>query len=241
MRPAAEGIGLMGERLVADLAGGLFWPAEGVLVLADLHLEKGAAFAERGVPLPPYDTADTLTTVEAMVARHTPRIVIALGDSFHRAHSADRLAAGEAARLRALTAPRRWIWVAGNHDPDLPAHLGGEGAIEVAIGPLTFRHAPRPAALPGEVAGHLHPVARLTGGGRGVRRRCFACDGSRLVMPALGAYAGGLNVLDPAFDGLFDGRRFHAWMLGRRAVHPVPARRLAPDASAVAAQRRASG
>lgn len=233
--PPAAGPVLMGERLVADRLGGLFWPREGVLVVSDLHLEKGAAFAERGVPLPPYDTPDTLALVEAMVARHAPAIVIALGDSFHRASSAERLAAPFVARLRALTRCRRWIWVAGNHDPETPARLGGEGALEVAIGPLIFRHEPRPTAVPGEIAGHLHPVAKLTGGGRGVRRRCFACDGTRLVMPALGAYAGGLNVLDAAFDGLFAGRRFHAWMLGRKAVHPVPARRLAPDAGRSAA------
>ena len=46
--------------LVADCAGALYWPDEGVLVVADLHLEKGSSYAARGVLLPPYDTAATL-------------------------------------------------------------------------------------------------------------------------------------------------------------------------------------
>ena len=57
---AAATITVAGVTLVADCAGALYWPEEGALVVADLHLEKGSSFAARGVLLPPYDTAATL-------------------------------------------------------------------------------------------------------------------------------------------------------------------------------------
>lgn len=222
---------LAGERLIADPAGGLYWPRMELLVVADLHLEKGAAFAARGVLLPPYDTPDTLATVEGLVGKFQPAVVIALGDSFHRAGSASAMPAAMAQRVRALTQRRRWIWVAGNHDPTAPLELGGEPAGEVCFGPLTFRHEPRPGPALGEVAGHLHPVARLRSRGRIIRRRCFLADAERMVMPALGAYAGGLNVLDPAFAFAFPDGSFHAWMLGRSRVYPVRPSRLVPEPS----------
>lgn len=224
---------LAGQTLIADPLGGLYWPRESLLVVADLHLEKGAAFAERGVPLPPYDTPDTLGLVEALAARHRPATIVALGDSFHRAHSHTGLPDSQKDRLRALTERHRWIWIAGNHDPDAPDDLGGEAHTELDLGPLVFRHEPKPGLSSGEIAGHLHPAAKIRVRGRAIRRRCFAASTSRLVMPALGAYAGGLNVLDPAFAFLFPCGRFHAWMIGTGKVYPIAPRRLAHDGGGV--------
>jgi len=94
---------------------------------------------------------------------------------------------------------------------------------ELAVGGLVFRHEPSPAAQPGEIAGHLHPCATVTRHGQSLRRRAFAADSLRLVMPAFGAYAGGLDVLDDAIAGLFAGA-FAAYMLGGRRVYAVAAR-----------------
>ena len=210
-------------RLLTD--GALLWGAERTLIVADLHLEKGSAFAGRGQFLPPYDTAAAIARLGALIARHAPERVIALGDSFHDRAAPGRMTETDRAGLLRLTAAAEWIWIAGNHDPDPPAAVGGWATSELSIGPLTFRHEPRPGPADGEIAGHLHPAARVVGYGRSIRRRCFASDGRRLVMPAFGALAGGLNVLDAAFRPLFDGRDFHAYMLGD-AVHAVPGRRL---------------
>ena len=49
--------------LVPDLSGALYLPDERTLVVADLHLEKGSAYAARGVLLPPYDSAATLAAL----------------------------------------------------------------------------------------------------------------------------------------------------------------------------------
>lgn len=214
---------LHGAEVVLDPAGGLFWPAEGLLAVADLHLEKGSALARRGRMLPPYDTADTLTQLEGMVARWSPRTIIALGDSFHDCGGAERLHPAAHARLRLLQAGRSFIWIAGNHDPKPSPLLAGEWAVEARIGSLVFRHEPAAEGEPGEVAGHLHPAARIAVRGRTIRRRCFATDGRRMVLPAIGAYAGGLNVRHPALAGLFRGP-FDAHMLGRERTYRVAVR-----------------
>lgn len=220
---------LNGAAVRLDLSGALHWPEEDLVVVADLHFEKGSAQAVRGSFVPPYDTRTTLAALEAVVRRLGPRRVIALGDSFHDRKAEIRLAADDADRMRALTAAADWIWIGGNHDPDPPKDLGGTAASEVAVGPLVFRHEPRRGAADGEVAGHLHPCARVGVRGRALRRRAFALDGRRCVLPAFGAYTGGLNMLDPAWRGLFDRARLIAWMIGDTAVHPVRGGRLLPD------------
>jgi len=216
-------------RLTLTVEGGLHLAEASTLVVADLHLEKGSAFAARGQMLPPYDTVATLKRLAALVRRLKPARVIALGDSFHDRGAGGRLGEDDRAALTALTEATEWIWVAGNHDPEPPRGLGGWATSELSIGPLTFRHAPRPGRATGEIAGHLHPSARVVGRGRSVRRRCFAANGERLVMPAFGALAGGLNVLDAAFHPLFEGRAFHAFMLGTD-VHPIAGRKLVGEA-----------
>ncbi len=222
-------------RLELTVEGGLYWAEAATLVVADLHLEKGSAFAARGQMLPPYDTAATLQRLSALVRRMAPSRVIALGDSFHDRGADGRLREADRALLRSLTASAEWIWITGNHDPEPPRDVGGSSAGELALGPLTFRHEPRAGEARGEIAGHLHPSARVIGRGRSVRRRCFASDRERLVMPAFGALAGGLCVLDAAFGPLFGRRPFHAFMLGRD-VHPVASHRLVGEVRIPAAR-----
>jgi DNA ligase-associated metallophosphoesterase len=212
-----------GVDLFADLAGALVWREERLLVVSDLHLEKGSSFAARGVLLPPYDSAATLARLAAVIARHDPRMVIALGDSFHDGEAHRRLPAAAHDALRALQRGRDWIWIAANHDPALPRDLGGTVAETIAVGALTFRHEPSGEA--GEVAGHLHPKARVATRGRAVERRCFATDGDRAVMPAFGAYAGGLSIRHSAFARIFDGLSFMAHVLGDRGIHAIAAAR----------------
>ena len=110
---------------LADLSGALFWQEQSLLVVSDLHLEKGSSFAARGVLLPPYDTVATLSRLAAVIARHDPRMVIALGDSFHDRDAHERLSVPDRDALSAMQARRDWIWISGNHDPALPSDLGG--------------------------------------------------------------------------------------------------------------------
>jgi len=219
--PSEAEIVVAGVGLVADSDGALYWPAQRLLVVADLHLEKGSSFAARGVLLPPYDTAATLARIARLTAHYGPRTVVALGDSFHDDDGPARMAASDHAALAALARGRDWIWIAGNHDPDPPGHVGGRFIAVLTIGALTFRH--QPTGAQGEVAGHLHPLARVSAGGRTLRRRCFASDDARLVMPAFGAYAGGLNVRHLAFSRVFGTLAFTAHMLGAGRLYSIAA------------------
>ena len=227
-RKADAGLPLAGVGLHADVAGALFWPEQGMLAVADLHLEKGSSFAERGVLLPPYDTAATLARLNALIVRYAPRLVVALGDSFHDGRGPARLADTDRATLKAMQRGRDWVWIAGNHDPEPADNIGGRFLPVLKLGTLTFRHEPG-GEESGEIAGHLHPVARVARRGRAVSRRCFVSDGVRLVMPAFGAYTGGLNVRDRAFARVFETLTFTAHMLGLERVYAVAAKHCLPD------------
>jgi len=227
MQPAIEvTLRLAGQSMVPDFSGALFWPAAATLIVADLHLEKGSHFAGRGSPLPPYDTRATLARLADTLRRMRPSRVVCLGDSFHDGAAARRLDPIDRDALASMAAGHEWLWVAGNHDPK-PAALGGRIVDEVAIGPLVFRHQAEPGPITGEISGHFHPKAGLRARGRRLTGRCFVGDGRRLILPAFGAYAGGLDVLDPGISGLFpDGFEVH--LIGRERVVALPRERLAP-------------
>ena len=218
---------LRGELLTPLPEGGLWWSAQKTLVVSDLHLEKGSSFAARGQMLPPYDTSATLAIVERLVQRLQPDRVISLGDSFHDRKAETRMDEADAARVRALTGQTDWIWVEGNHDPDPPEHLGGRASKVLRMADLVFRH--EPTGESGEVAGHLHPCAKVVSRVRALRRRCFATDGERLIMPAMGAFTGGLNVLDEAYAPCFPDGGMMVFAMSREAVIPVSSKRLIPD------------
>ena len=216
-----------GADLVLDLAGALYWPDESALVVADLHFEKGSSFATRGMLLPPYDTAATLALLGRAVARYAPRLVIALGDSFHDGDGPARLMADDRGALTSLQRGRDWVWIAGNHDPDPAKDIGGVFARSLSLGQLTFRHEPTEDVADGEIAGHLHPSARVSQRGRAVTRKCFVADARRMVMPAFGAYTGGLNIRDRAFAKVF-ARAFTAHLIGDKRLYAFAAARCLP-------------
>jgi DNA ligase-associated metallophosphoesterase len=227
--PAAAATAICGAGLQLDLSGAIYWPDEGALVVADLHLEKGSSFAARGQLLPPYDTAATLARLAYVIARYSPRLVIALGDSFHDGGGPARLLPHDRAALAGLQRGRDFVWIAGNHDPDPARNLGGVFARSLSLGPLTFRHEPTHGRCDGEVAGHLHPSARLTQRGIAVTRRCFAADAHRMVMPAFGAYAGGLDIRDRAFANVFGAQTFTAHLIGERRIYAFASARCRAD------------
>jgi DNA ligase-associated metallophosphoesterase len=224
-----EDMDLAGAALCADVSGVLYWPRQRLLCVADLHFEKGSSFARHGRFLPPYDTCATLARLGQAIDRYDPRIVICLGDNFHDGDGPTRLTADDRNSLLTLQRGRDWIWIAGNHDPDPAIGIGGRFCDQVRIGEITFRHEPSATERNPEIAGHLHPVARVASRGRMVSRKCFASNGQRMVMPAFGAFTGGLNVRHHAFASVFEGAGFIAHMLGTTRLYAVSATRCLPD------------
>jgi DNA ligase-associated metallophosphoesterase len=218
-----------GKEFIADVSGALFWPAEQALIVADLHLEKASAAAAKGRLLPPYDTRETLMKLAEAIDRFEPRMVVALGDSLHDTRAAERIAPADLEALAMMQEERTWIWVTGNHDRRIAPALGGEVCADLVLEGLTLRHEPRAGRVTHELAGHLHPAAKLSMYGHTIRRPCFVGNGRRLVLPAFGAFTGGLNVLDDAFAPLFGVDGINVYLLGQEGLYPVASRLLRPD------------
>ena len=214
--------------VVLDCSGAMWLPETGLLVVSDLHFEKGSHYAARGQFLPPYDTRATLDGLERLMRLCRPRRVVSLGDAFHDIGAEARMDEADAARLERLCQSAEWIWILGNHDPLPPKRFAGTAHEVIEVDGLTFSHEPgEPAHW--QVAGHLHPCAVAQKGGRGVRRPAFVTDGQRMVMPAFGAFTGGLNVLDDAFAPHFGGG-FQVHLCGQSRVYAVPTSSLRSDA-----------
>lgn len=218
---SAAPIHLSGERLMLDPAGAVHWPAQRLLVVADLHFEKGSAAARQGSLLPPYDTRATLDLLAGFIRTYAPRTLVALGDSFHDQGGAARLSETDRARLTQIGGQTRLVWVLGNHDPALPDSLPGERVEEYAAGPFSLRHQARSGRVSGEISGHFHPKACVAVRGAQITRPCFVADGYRLMLPALGAYTGGLDIGDHAIASHFP-RGGRAFLLGRERLYAFP-------------------
>ena len=218
-------IGLKSINLQLDLSGGLYIPEYKALLVADLHFEKGSSLARFGVIIPPFDTRSTLETLQTVVSRYQPEILISLGDSFHDRDGPGRLRPEDRAVISDIATQTNLLWITGNHDPELPDNLPGKVATEISLGPLVLRHEPSLTA-DGEICGHLHPAAIIKQRGRTIRRRCFAGNKQRLFMPAFGAYTGGLNVTSAPFIPYWGEQAFSAWMIGKSGIHKFASSKL---------------
>ncbi|MFN3992580.1 MAG: ligase-associated DNA damage response endonuclease PdeM [Tabrizicola flagellatus] len=186
-----------GETLHLLPSGALYWPARATLAVSDLHLGKSERLARRGgTLLPPYETQATLEKLDHDLEQTGAERVICLGDSFDDLAALDGIEEASRLWLVRLMAGRDWTWITGNHDPG-PIEIGGTHRSELPMAPFTFRHIADPAQR-AEISGHYHPKARLAG----QSRPCFLADADRLILPAYGAYTGGLSCTDPALAAL---------------------------------------
>lgn len=222
-------ISVCGKVFRADMTGALYWPAEDALIVADLHLEKGSSLARRGQLIPPYDTRETLQRLAEALDRYDAATVICLGDSLHEEEACERIGDDELQMLQIMQEDREWIWVTGNHDRSIGERLGGHVTGDIEVEGIVLRHEPRPGRVTHEIAGHMHPAAKLFLHGYSIRRPCFVGNGTRLVLPAFATYAGGLNILADPFEPLFGNDGLRVWMLGQEGLYPVATRLLKED------------
>ncbi|SHG51021.1 ligase-associated DNA damage response endonuclease PdeM [Cognatishimia maritima] len=192
---------LAGAQLTALGSGALWWRAQDLLCVSDLHLGKSERILRRGgTALPPYDTRDTLIRLEQDLRLTNAKTVVCLGDSFDDLAVLDALPDSESDWINRLQAGRRWVWIEGNHDPG-PVDLPGSHLAELPLPPLTFRHIAEPGQS-GEISGHYHPKVLLQTRLRGISRPAFLFDSDRVIMPAYGTYTGGLRSSDEVLQSL---------------------------------------
>jgi len=192
-----------GLEIVLDASGAAYIDSLRILAVSDLHLEKGSRAATRGNPLPPLDSHDTLVRLKGVIERYKPLRVLCLGDSFHDLGAGERMAQGDRDALAALCASAaEWIWIGGNHDPEVPGFCGGSLFPELRLGGIVFRHEPVRDAEEAQIAGHYHPKTSVSAGSYRFSGRCFSVSEQMIVMPAFGAYTGGLSCSDPVLAGL---------------------------------------
>ncbi len=219
---ASVRIRLGGEAVILDGRGVAYLPERSVLIVADLHLEKGSRLGRRSAPIPPLDTLDTLLRLETCMGTYAPETVVCLGDSFHDGAALARIDARDRLRLDRLCArPRRWVWISGNHDPAPGGELPGEPVAHLAIGPLTLKHIPDATRAQPQIAGHFHPKTLLRAHGVKIAGRCFLAGRDLLILPAFGAYTGGLSCTTATLRDLFAPEKPSTFMLFKDKIWAV--------------------
>lgn len=183
----------------------LFWPTRKAVLVADLHLEKASFYARQGQMLPPYDSRATLDELTKIIAHTKAETVFCLGDNYHDHQGEKRLEREAADKLLFLTEKVNWVWITGNHDPDVLGKWGGTVVPEWTGNGLALRHeATKHPSLP-ELSGHYHPKIRVKSRNRHISRRCFVAASKNLILPAFGALTGGMAANDPVIEEIVGG------------------------------------
>ncbi len=216
-------IDFSGHRLTLSPEGALYWPAESMLVVSDLCLEKEGPCAMRGRFLPSSDTRETLERLERAVAMSGASRILFLGDSFLDADGPDRLGLAERDCLEDICGALQAIWVQRNNGGGWVPPRARPCEV-FALGGLTFRHEASRHGH-GEISGHFHPCVEMPDAGGIAHSRCFIEDGRKMVMPSFGAFTGGLDVREPAIAAHFPGG-FTVHVLGMEKIHTLPTERL---------------
>jgi DNA ligase-associated metallophosphoesterase len=192
----------VGETLLLLPERAAFWERTRTLLVADAHIGKAAAFRAAGVPVPHGTTSGTLERLTTAVGRTRATRIVFLGDLLHAREGRAPATLHALAEWRARHASTEMVLVRGNHDKragDPPPELDFrcvDGALVEP--PFVFTHRPVASEAGYTIGGHIHPAARLAGGGRdSVRLPCFWFRRDVGVLPAFGEFTG-LAVVTPA-------------------------------------------
>ncbi|NVK54102.1 MAG: ligase-associated DNA damage response endonuclease PdeM [Alteromonadaceae bacterium] len=212
-----------------DNRAALYWPEQDCLLVADLHFEKGSYLSLYASPVPRYDSRATLSVLAALLNTYQPQKVICLGDSLHDSGAFERLIDDDINQLQSLVdSVCEWQWVEGNHDPDIPAALGGIVLPQVSLTTqsgidIDCQHIPVASGRP-QIVGHYHPKGRFVSRQRRFNGKCLVATEALLMMPALGQYTGGLSIDNDVLTALAPNARRQCYLLCEQRVVALPAR-----------------
>ena len=207
------------NELVAMPSGALWWPAQSILCVSDLHFGRSNRLARVGQSwIPPYENQDTLLRLETDLDSTSAKKIICLGDSFDDNEASQSLPSDELLWITKMQAGREWIWISGNHDPS-PINLGGSFLHYLEIEKLYFQHIAS-ADDRFEISGHYHPKIRVIIKGQSFTRRCFLVDKNRVILPSYGTYTGGLYCNRDPLRSIMQQNAI-ALMTGKE-IYPIP-------------------
>ncbi len=196
--------------------GSLFWQKHKILILGDLHLEKSSYYAKNGNFLPPYDSIETLSKLKKKLIKYNINKVILLGDIFHDAFGIKRLKYEASNILKKICKNYEVIWIIGNHDSDY-APKNVQKLLFYYFRGITFNHISKKETNY-EISAHYHPKVDFTIRGKKISKPCFLVDKKKIIIPAYGAYTGGLNIKNIVFMKEFS-NNFSTYILDNRKVY----------------------
>lgn len=203
---SAHEITIAGEPVLLLAQKAMYWPRQKMLIVADIHFGKAASFRALGVPVPHGTTAQNLAALTLVMAKYHVQHIVFLGDFLHAkaAHASATMLALRAWRQQHCDV--RLTLVRGNHD----RHAGDPVDLDIdrvdepfLFTPFAFCHHPDLIAADFVMAGHVHPVARVTAAGDSLRLPCFVIGATRAVLPSFGAFTGGYEVTAAVGEGIF--------------------------------------
>ncbi|MBF95632.1 MAG: hypothetical protein CFH34_00055 [Alphaproteobacteria bacterium MarineAlpha9_Bin4] len=192
------------KELFLQFDGSIYWPEKKSLILGDLHLEKSSYFAKLGNFLPPYDSIETISRLELTLRALEVKKIILLGDIFHDKEGINRLSKKLRLYLNNLCRSFEVIWLVGNHD----GHIRPKQArylSEYQIDNISFNH----RSLKNndyELSGHYHPKATIKLFKIKISKPCFLVGESKIILPAYGAFTGGIDAKDKIFKNIFNNK-----------------------------------
>lgn len=209
-----------GQNFLLDPSGALYWPDQRMLIVSDLHFEKGSFLASFGSMLPYYDTRETLRLLREVIQTYQPQTLLCLGDSFHDLKAMQRICPEDLNTIQQLIQSLpEWIWITGNHDAEIPAHVPGQRHDKIHLKGIDFQHEDSADSAP-QMIGHYHPKITLKLYGRRITGRCFIHDETRFIMPSFGSYTGGLDIQNPAITEIIS-TNYQTFLLYNQRVWPI--------------------
>ena len=190
----------------------LFIPTANALVIADVHIGKAATFRSLGVPVPHGTTDSNLQRISKFIEQLRPSTLYFLGDLVHGPAALRPRIIESLLIWREQHNHLRMVLIGGNHDAKagaLPERLKIELVREPYLGAelsaprLYLCHEPQTINNAYVLAGHWHPVYRLTGRADSVRLPCFWQQPEQLILPAFGEFTGGHPVTLGPRDTLY--------------------------------------
>ena len=178
---------------------GVYWPAQRMVLVADLHLGKEATFRASGLAVPRGATDGTLAAISQMIGETGAERLTILGDLFHARSSLAEDVKRSFSRFLSDHHGVQVTLVKGNHDV-ATGPLSQEWPLRIVDPPwdvdgVTLEHFPGPPTGDSQIclAGHLHPAVRMSDAiSTAGKLPCFYFDAARscLILPAIGHFTG---------------------------------------------------